>query len=67
MNITDKREGRDLGRRGEDVVSNQFRVTFKSMSKNRTRNGVVSGGRDRNVPYGTVIAQLMAIIGTRAA
>src|SRR6185369_9442871 len=38
----------------------QFRLLFKSISKNRTRNGVYLRA-DRNVPYGTV-AQLMAIM-----
>ena len=39
-----------------------FRVLFRSISKNRTRNGVYLRA-DRNVPYGTV-AQLMAIMNS---
>ncbi len=59
MNIT-------VNSKGEIFVDNDkmslsdFRVLFKSMSKNRTRNGVYLRS-DRNVPYGTVV-QLMAII-----
>jgi biopolymer transport protein TolR len=41
---------------------NDFRVLFRSISKNRTRNGVYLRA-DRNVPYGTV-AQLMAIMNS---
>ncbi|HEY4216943.1 MAG TPA: biopolymer transporter ExbD [Gemmatimonadaceae bacterium] len=38
----------------------EFRLVFKSISANRTRNGVYLQA-DKNVPYGTV-AQLLAII-----
>jgi len=38
----------------------EFKVLFKSISKNRTRNGVYLRA-DQGVPYGTVV-QLMAIL-----
>jgi biopolymer transport protein ExbD len=39
---------------------NEFRVSFKALSKNRTRNGVYLRA-DRGVPYGT-FAQVMSIM-----
>ena len=46
---------------GEQRMSlNEFRVSFKALSKNRTRNGVYLRA-DRNVPYGT-FAQVMSIM-----
>ena len=38
----------------------QFRVVFKTVAKNKTRNGVYLRA-DKDVPYG-IIAQLMAIM-----
>lgn len=56
-----------VNRAGQIFVDNEpirdvheFRVLFKSMSKNRTRNGVYLRA-DQGVPYGTVV-QLMAIM-----
>lgn len=46
---------------GEQRMSlNEFRVSFKALSKNRTRNGVYLRA-DRGVPYGT-FAQVMSIM-----
>ena len=46
---------------GDEKFSvSQFRVVFKAISKNKTRNGVYLRA-DRDVPYG-IIAQLMAIM-----
>ena len=46
---------------GDEKFSvSQFRVVFKAMSKNKTRNGVYLRA-DKDVPYG-IIAQLMAIM-----
>jgi biopolymer transport protein TolR len=59
MNITVNRAGQIyVDNEKFDVAS--FRLLFKSISKNRTRNGVYLRA-DRGVPYGTV-AQLMAIM-----
>jgi biopolymer transport protein TolR len=46
---------------GDEKFSvSQFRVVFKAISKNKTRNGVYLRA-DKDVPYG-IIAQLMAIM-----
>jgi biopolymer transport protein ExbD/biopolymer transport protein TolR len=58
--------GISVTRNGDIYVDNEkytlaeFRVVFKGISKNRTRNGVYLRG-DRNVPYG-IMAQLLAIM-----
>ncbi len=58
--------GITVTRAGEIFVDNEkytlaeFRVVFKGLSKNRTRNGVYLRG-DKNVPYG-IMAQLLAIL-----
>src|SRR5579884_554839 len=44
----------------DQMTLGQFKVLFKSISKNRTRNGVYLRA-DKGVPYGTVV-QLMAIL-----
>ena len=46
---------------GEQQLSlNEFRVSFRALSKNRTRNGVYLRA-DKNVPYGT-FAQVMSVL-----
>ena len=46
---------------GDEKFSvSQFRVVFRAISKNKTRNGVYLRA-DKDVPYG-IIAQLMAIM-----
>jgi biopolymer transport protein TolR len=55
-----------INSRGEIFVGEQrmsmseFRVSFKALSKNRTRNGVYLRS-DKNVPYGT-FAQVMSVL-----
>lgn len=55
-----------VNRQGEVFIGDekftvpQFRVVFKAMSKNKTRNGVYLRA-DKDVPYG-IIAQLMSIM-----
>lgn len=46
---------------GEQKLSlSEFRVSFRALSKNRTRNGVYLRA-DKNVPYGT-FAQVMSVL-----
>jgi len=59
MNITVNAKG-EIFVDSDKMSLTDFRVLFRSISKNRTRNGVYLRA-DRNVPYGTV-AQLMAIM-----
>jgi biopolymer transport protein TolR len=59
LGITVTRTG-DIYIDNEKYTLAEFRVVFKGLSKNRTRNGVYLRG-DRNVPYGTM-AQLLAIM-----
>jgi biopolymer transport protein TolR len=59
MNITVNKAGR-IFVDNEPMTLREFRVLFKSVSKNRTRNGVYLRA-DQGVPYGTVV-QLMAIM-----
>src|SRR3954471_273544 len=59
LNITVNSKG-EIFVGDERMTLGEFRVTFRAMSKNRTRNGVYLRA-DRTVPYGTV-AQLMAIL-----
>lgn len=59
MNITVNAKG-EIFVDNEEMSLKDFRVLFRSISKNRTRNGVYLRG-DRGVPYGTMV-QLMAII-----
>ena len=59
LGITVTRAG-DIYIDNEKYTLAEFRVVFKGLSKNRTRNGVYLRG-DRNVPYG-MMAQLLAII-----
>lgn len=55
-----------VNRADQIIVDNQhytlseFRVVFKGLATNRTRNGVYLSG-DKNVDYGTIV-QLMAIM-----
>jgi biopolymer transport protein TolR len=55
-----------INSRGEIFVGEQrmsmseFRISFKALSKNRTRNGVYLRS-DKNVPYGT-FAQVMSVL-----
>ena len=55
-----------VNRAGQIKIDNEtydvrtFRVVFKSLAANRTRNGVYLRA-DRDVPYGTIV-QLMAIM-----
>lgn len=46
----------------EKMTLAEFRVAFKAMSKNRTRNGVYLRA-DKTVGYG-IVAQLLAILNT---
>jgi biopolymer transport protein ExbD len=59
MNVTVNGKGEIFVDNGKLSLS-EFRTLFKSISKNRTRNGVYMRA-DRNVPYGVVI-QLVAIM-----
>jgi biopolymer transport protein TolR len=59
MNITVNKAGQ-IFVDNEAMTLREFRVLFRSVSKNRTRNGVYLRA-DQGVPYGTVV-QLMAIM-----
>ncbi|HXT15484.1 MAG TPA: biopolymer transporter ExbD [Gemmatimonadaceae bacterium] len=59
MNITVNKAGQ-ISVDNESMTLRDFRVLFKTISKNRTRNGVYLRA-DQGVPYGTVV-QLMAIM-----
>ena len=57
-----------VNRAGEVYIDNdkytlsQFRTVFKTMAKNKTRNGVYLRA-DKDVPYGTIL-QVMAIMNS---
>jgi biopolymer transport protein ExbD len=59
MNVTVRRNG-DIFVDDDKMTLAEFRILFKSISKNRTRNGVYLRA-DRDVGYG-VVAQLLAIM-----
>jgi biopolymer transport protein ExbD/biopolymer transport protein TolR len=59
LNITVNRAGQ-IFVDGDSLTLGQFKTLFRSISKNRTRNGVYLRA-DQGVPYGTVV-QLMAIM-----
>jgi biopolymer transport protein TolR len=63
MNVTVSRSGQIyVDNDASPITLRDFQVLFKTMSKNRTRNGVYLHA-DQSVPYGTVV-QIMAIMNS---